>query len=76
MKTLNKTFYVCEICGRTSQDGEKIAECQAAHKDVESAEVEPVFSKGAAFPRALKIMFAGGATAIYFIDTRSIHEGG
>lgn len=69
MKTVEKKYFVCETCGRTSQDEAKIAECQKSHYLItDNCLIEPAFNKGKPFPKEIKITFPDGAYAQYALD--------
>ena len=66
MKTIEKKYYVCEICGKTAQDPEKIRDCQREHHLVDDmCTIAHRFTKGGRFPRQLTITFPDGAVAVY-----------
>lgn len=66
MKTVEKRYYVCEICGKTSQDPEKIQACQREHHMVDDqCTVEHRFSKGGRYPQELNITFPDGGVAVF-----------
>lgn len=69
MKTVEKKYFVCEICGRTSLNEQKIADCQANHRRVtDDCQVESIFNKGAIFPREINITWPDGALADYILN--------
>lgn len=66
MKTIEKKYYVCETCGRTSLDEEKIQACQGGHRLIDdTCEIEHSFSKGGRYPKSLFVRWPDGATAIF-----------
>ncbi|WP_434310183.1 hypothetical protein [Hominifimenecus sp. rT4P-3] len=67
MKTIQKNYYVCEICGRTSQNQDKIKECQVSHRRItDECEIEQVYDRGKVEPRLLKITCPDGAEMVFF----------
>lgn len=70
MKTVEKKYFVCETCGRTSQDESKIQECQANHHIItDDCLIEHTFNKGGPFPKELRVTFPDGAYARYTISS-------
>lgn len=66
MKTIEKKYYVCEICGRTSLDEAKIKECQSRHRQIDDAcIIEHSFSRGSRYPKSLTVRWPDGATAVF-----------
>lgn len=66
MKTINKTYFVCEVCGKTSQSEEKVRACQEGHHKTDDAcTITPVYRNGVATPVSLEIAFADGETVTY-----------
>ncbi len=66
MKTIEKKFYVCEICGKSSQDQKKIEDCQRAHSVIgQGSSVTPSYFKGSPFPYAIDVAFSNGSMAVY-----------
>ncbi len=66
MKTVNKTYYICSICGKTSQQEDKITECQDKHRFVgDDCQVEHSFDKGRPFPKSPLVTFEDGSQASY-----------
>lgn len=68
MKTIEKKYYVCEICGKTGQDEEKILACQESHKDLNPAVVECTYAKGKVLPKTATFVFPDGSKAEYFYN--------
>lgn len=69
MKTVEKRYFVCETCGRTSQDEAKIAQCQKSHYLItDDCLIEHMFNKGSPFPKEIKITFPDGAWAFYAVS--------
>lgn len=55
MKTIERKYYVCEICGKTSRDAEKIEACQKSHMTIgNDALLECNYNKGSAYPDTIK----------------------
>lgn len=75
MKTLEKKYYVCEICGKTAQDPEKIQACQGIHKDVSTGTVEPRYRKGKTYPQKILIAFEDGNAAEYVYNYSTDADG-
>lgn len=75
MKTLEKKYYVCEICGKTAQDPEKIQVCQGMHKDVSAGTVEPRYRKGKTYPKSILIAFEDGSAAEYVYNYSTDADG-
>lgn len=66
MKTIEKKYYVCEICGRTSMDETKIQECQSRHRCIDdTCEIEYDFTRGGSYPKAITVRWPDGASAVY-----------
>lgn len=66
MNITERKYYTCEKCGRTSQNEEKIKECEASHLTVKvDGMVEATYRKGATCPGILKIEMADGSFATY-----------
>lgn len=65
MKTIEKKYYVCEICGKTAQNPEKVRECQESHKDVSAADVTAAYRKGKVYPKSILFSFEDGSSAEY-----------
>ena len=66
MQTIEKKYYVCEICGKTAQDAEKIRACQEMHRDVSDGTVEPHYRKGKTYPKSIVISFEDGSQVEYY----------
>jgi len=64
MKTEIKKYYICEICGKKSQDEEKIRNCAHLFIDDES-QIEQKFENGKPYPRELTVRFSDGAVGTY-----------
>lgn len=76
MKTIEKKYYVCEICGKSSSDERKVCACQNKHAVFdEETNIEPFYSKGIPFPGILRIKFSNGLE-IQYKWTNIISEGG
>ena len=69
MKTIEKKYFVCEICGKTSQNETAIRKCQRLHRDI-SADTEIVqhYKKGAAHPDYIQVTYDDGETAEYYFN--------
>lgn len=66
MNVTERKYYTCEKCGRTSQNEEKIKECEASHLTVKvDGMVEATYRKGETCPGLLKIEMADGSIATY-----------
>lgn len=65
MKTIEKKYYVCEICGKVAQSPEKAQKCQEGHKDISNGEVEPTYRKGKPYPKSILVLFEDGCKAEY-----------
>lgn len=67
MKVLTKTYYVFEICGRTSTVQDRIKACQESHKLLEdpATVVEPQYARGEPYPTAIKVIFGDGPVRSY-----------
>ena len=65
MKTIEKKYYVCDICGKTAQNPEKANACQEMHRDVSEGNVAAHYRKGKAYPKSIVISFEDGAKAEY-----------
>lgn len=61
MKT--KTLYTCEICGTDFADEKKALACEANHKLLNTAKIEPVYmsinSEKSGIPTKIKVKFEG-----------------
>lgn len=61
MKT--KTLYTCEICHTDFSDEKKALACEANHKLLKTAEVEPMYvsinSEKSGVPTKIRVKFAG-----------------
>jgi len=69
MKTVEKRYFVCETCGRTSLNEEKILACQASHRHIiEGCQIQVLFNKGGIFPHEINISWADGAVANYILN--------
>ena len=69
MKTVSKKYYICEICGKSSQVEERIAECQQSHLFInDSCEIEHRFEKGKKSPKFLTVTFPDGSVVGYSRD--------
>ena len=68
MKTVEKKYYVCEICGKSSTNEEKIKECQEKHRIItDECEVATNYPKGKPVPSDIVISFPDGAKASYYL---------
>ena len=65
MKTIEKKYYVCDICGKTAQNPEKVNACQEMHRDVSEGNVASHYRKGKAYPKSIVISFEDGSEAEY-----------
>lgn len=65
MKTIEKKYYVCDICGKTAQNPEKANACQEMHRDVSEGNVASHYRKGKAYPKSIVISFEDGSKAEY-----------
>lgn len=66
MNVTERKYYTCEKCGRTSQNEEKIKECEASHLTVkEDGAIEASYVRGATCPGILKIEMTDGSFATY-----------
>lgn len=68
MQTIEKKYYVCEICGKTAQDAEKIRACQEMHRNVSDGTVEPHYRKGKTYPKSIVISFEDGSQVEYYYN--------
>ncbi len=66
MQTSEKKYYVCEICGKTAQDAEKIRACQEMHRDVSDGTLEAHYRKGKTYPESIVIWFDDGSQVEYY----------
>lgn len=72
MKTVQKSYYICETCGRTSQKQGAIEECQASHVRIsDDCVVREIFTKGKQFPRLLEITYPDGTVGSYYNNDRA-----
>jgi len=75
MKTIDKKYYVCEICGKTSQSEEKIRGCQESHQKIDDdCKIETEYRKGSKYPGELIIIYPDGAKQVF--EAYGIIEGG
>ena len=65
MKTIEKKYYVCDICGKPAQNPEKANACQEMHRDVSEGNVASHYRKGKAYPKSIVISFEDGSKAEY-----------
>ena len=66
MKTIDKKYYVCEICGKTSQNEEKIRGCQESHQKLDGdCKIAPEYRKGIKYPSNLTITYPDGAKQVF-----------
>ena len=65
MKTVEKKYYVCDICGKVAQYPEKVQKCQEVHKDISVGTIEPDYRKGKIYPKSVLIVFDDGSKAEY-----------
>ena len=66
MKTLKKTYYVCEVCGKVSQQKERVELCQKQHLMLDDGcEVEQRYTKGGRYPLEINVTFGDGSKAVY-----------
>lgn len=71
MKTVNKQYYICEVCGKSSLDAGKIEECQSSHVRItDECVVEEIFSKGKQLPRTIRITYPDGTEGVFFNNDR------
>lgn len=69
MKTIEKKYYVCEICGKISRSEEKIRECTEKHLTItDDCTLECSYKKGAIFPEEIKVNFPNGVVAAYYFN--------
>lgn len=75
MNVTERKYYTCEKCGRTSQNEEKIKECEASHLTVKvDGMVEATYRKGETCPGLLKIEMADGSIATYQYTRRDARK--
>ena len=68
MKTIEKKYYVCEICGKTSQEKAKIEKCQDRHLKInDDCVITTTYDNGKEYPKSLNITFADGSIVRYFL---------
>lgn len=66
MKTIEKKYYVCEICGKTSQDAEKIKKCQETHRSINNdVTILCDYGKGCECPGSIYLTWPDGMTVTY-----------
>ena len=69
MRTVEKKYYVCEICGKSSTNEEKIKGCQEKHRTVtDECEVAVNYKKSQEVPNDIVITFPDGAKAGYYLN--------
>lgn len=68
MKTIEKKYYVCDICGKTAQNPEKVNACQEMHRDVSDGTVAAHYRKGKAYPKSIVISFEDGSQVEYYYN--------
>lgn len=58
MKVTNKSFYTCEIYGKTSTNEKKIQVCQESHRKItEETEIEAVYQRAKKHLQGLLLSF-------------------
>lgn len=68
MKTIEKKYYMCDVCGRVSQNREKIDECQELHRIIsDDVSVLAKYEKGQEYPDGITLTWPDGATAKYYL---------
>lgn len=71
MQTITKKYYICDVCGKVSQDENKIKECQHCHRTInDDCETELIYSKGKEFPRMINVTFPDGEKKTYIYNLR------
>jgi len=77
MKVITKKYYICEVCGKKSQDEEKIKAC--VHQFVgEECKIEQMFENGKTYPNEIRITFEDGAKGAYcrvFLEQAPVQDG-
>ena len=69
MKTIEKKYYVCQHCGKSSTREDVIKNCEEKHRLItEDCMVDADFSKGKEFPGTLEITFPDGVQAVYSFE--------
>lgn len=67
MKTVTEKYYICEICGKSSKNEQKIKECQESHRSItDDCQIEQVYQNGKILPRLLNITFPDGEKAQFY----------
>ena len=69
MKTIEKKYYVCQYCGRSSQSEQKISECERSHRLLTGdCTWQPRYGRSSSTfgcPQIITITFPDGTTADY-----------
>ena len=61
-----KHLYICEICGKSSQDKNKILSCENGHAVFDGKEEkEAIYKDGFLFPFRFKVKFSNGYEVLY-----------
>lgn len=69
MRTVEKKYYVCELCGKVSTNEEKIKFCQDTHCIInEECDMEVNYKKGQKPPNDMVIKFPDGTKAGYILS--------
>lgn len=72
MNITERKYYTCEKCGRTSQNENKIKECEASHLTIKSdAEITVDYALGATCPDILNVVMSDGSIATYHFMRRA-----
>ena len=66
MNVIERKYYTCEKCGRTSQNESKIKDCEASHLTIKpDAEITVDYARGAMCQDVLRIEMSDGSIATY-----------
>lgn len=66
MKTIEKKYFVCQVCGKSSTKEKVIMDCEKKHRVItDDCIAEAVFSRGQEYPGLLNITFPDGSQATY-----------
>lgn len=71
MKTVTKSYFICDVCGKTSSDKNKIIKCQQSHRQItDECEVIVGFCKSKEFPHLLRVRWPDKEERIYVYNLR------
>ena len=68
MITIKKKYYICEMCGKTSQNANEIEACRNSHRSIDDVSMQVDYMVRSEYQDSIDLIWPDGAIATYALE--------